>query len=225
MDVIEISERLHLLRFPIGQAYLWRDDDAMTLVDSGPPGSAPAIIEALDAIGPLARIMLTHFHGDHTGSAAALRAATGAEVIAHRAEAALIRGEVPAPFPDLLDWERPLWEQIGEPELLTGPPTHVDREVADGEILDFGGGAQALSVPGHTDGSLALHLPAHGVLFTGDAIANTESGPIVGVFNTDHEQAAKSYHRMAALDVGIACFGHGDPLRTKAGSTLRAAAP
>lgn len=225
MDVIELSERLHLLRFPIGQAYLWRDDDAVTLVDSGPPGFAPSIIEALDAIGPLTRIVLTHFHGDHTGSAAALRAATGAEVVAHRAEAALIRGEEPPPPPVLLDWERPLWERVGEPDLLTGPPAHVDREVTDGDALGFGGGALVLSVPGHTDGSLAVHLPAHGVLFTGDAIANTETGPIVGVFNTDPELAAESYHRMAALDIDIACFGHGDPLRTKAGSTLRAAAP
>ncbi|WP_344428703.1 hypothetical protein [Amycolatopsis minnesotensis] len=41
----------------------------------------------------------------------------------------------------------------------------------------------------------------------------------------DHRRDVESYHRMAALDIGIACFGHGAPLRAKAGSPLRAAAP
>ena len=28
-------------------------------------------------------------------------------------------------------------------------------------------------MPGHTDGSIAIHLPAHRLLFTGDAVAGT----------------------------------------------------
>ncbi|PAK26805.1 MBL fold metallo-hydrolase, partial [Streptomyces sp. alain-838] len=39
MDVIELLPRLHLLRFPVGQAYLWRDGDDLTLVDAGPAGA------------------------------------------------------------------------------------------------------------------------------------------------------------------------------------------
>jgi glyoxylase-like metal-dependent hydrolase (beta-lactamase superfamily II) len=79
-----------------------------------------------------------------------------------------------------------------------------------------------LSVPGHTDGSIALHLPADGVLFTGDLIAEWNGDIVQGPFNVDPETAARSARRLAALsDVDIACFGHGEPLLGRAGDRLR----
>jgi glyoxylase-like metal-dependent hydrolase (beta-lactamase superfamily II) len=74
-------------------------------------------------------------------------------------------------------------------------------------------GAHVLSVPGHTDGSIAIHLPRHGVLFTGDAVAQRGRVPILGVFNVDRDRAAESLRRLAELQVKLACFGHTDPLR------------
>lgn len=35
-------------------------------------------------------------------------------------------------------------------------------EVCGGEVLDIGGGAHVVHVPGHTNGSVALRLPRHG---------------------------------------------------------------
>jgi glyoxylase-like metal-dependent hydrolase (beta-lactamase superfamily II) len=55
--------------------------------------------------------------------------------------------------------------------LVPAPPCPVDREVRDGEVLAFGGGAHVVHTPGHTDGSIALHLPGPRVLFTGDTVA------------------------------------------------------
>jgi glyoxylase-like metal-dependent hydrolase (beta-lactamase superfamily II) len=79
-----------------------------------------------------------------------------------------------------------------------------------------------LSVPGHTDGSIALHLPADGVLFTGDLIAEWNGDIVQGPFNVDPETAARSARRLAALsDVDIACFGHGEPLLGRPGDRLR----
>lgn len=51
MDVIELLPRLHLLRFPVGQAYLWRDGEELTLVDAGTAGSGRPIAEAIRALG------------------------------------------------------------------------------------------------------------------------------------------------------------------------------
>jgi glyoxylase-like metal-dependent hydrolase (beta-lactamase superfamily II) len=107
--------------------------------------------------------------------------------------------------------------------LLLGPPVQVDQEVQDGEVLDFGGGARVLAVPGHTDGSIAIHLPEHGVLFTGDTVAEAQGNVILGVFNLDRARAIESFRRMAELDVDIACFGHGEPVLGGAGSRLRGA--
>lgn len=42
---------LHLLRFGVGQAYLWRDDDGLTLVDAGPVGAGADIAAAVETLG------------------------------------------------------------------------------------------------------------------------------------------------------------------------------
>lgn len=47
MDFIQITPRLHMLHFSIGQAYLWRDGEELTLVDAGWVGSAGKIEAAL----------------------------------------------------------------------------------------------------------------------------------------------------------------------------------
>ncbi|MEV7092246.1 MBL fold metallo-hydrolase [Amycolatopsis sp. NPDC051045] len=229
MELVEITPRLHLVRYAFGQAYLWQDDDGLTMVDAGIAGSAADTAAAIRAAGrapeELCRVVLTHSHADHAGAAAELRAWGGVEVLAHRADAPVIRGDRPAAEPVLLDWERPLFEQ-NSPQAggLTGPPCAVDRELRDGEEIAFGGGARVLEVPGHTDGSIALHLPHHGVLFTGDSIAQLDGKAVPGVFNTDREKLLESFGRLAALDVEIACFGHTDPFTRDAGKKLREAA-
>ena len=96
----------------------------------------------------------------------------------------------------------------------------MDRELHDGDVLDFGGGAHVLEIPGHTEGSIAVHLPAHGVLFTGDTIANVGS-VMLGVFNQDRARTVASFQRLAALDVETACFGHGEPIVPRAGDRIR----
>lgn len=74
MDIVELLPRLHMFRFPVGQAYLWHDPDGLTLIDTGLPGSAPLIADAIRQSGyqpaDLRRLVLTHFHADHIGAAA-----------------------------------------------------------------------------------------------------------------------------------------------------------
>ncbi|MFE1510923.1 MBL fold metallo-hydrolase [Streptomyces sp. NPDC058726] len=236
MDVVELLPRLHLLRFPVGQAYLWRDgreghEEELTLVDAGPAGAGPAIAEAVTALGlhprDVRRVVLTHFHEDHAGGAADVAALTGAEVLAHQLDAPHVRGETPGPAPVFEDWERPLHERAAR--LL--PPGDFERparitELADGDVLDMGGGAQVVHVPGHTHGSVALHLPRYGVLFTGDTVAASpvDGAVMPGVFNLDRPLVLAACHRLAALDAEVACFGHGDPVLAGTARVLRAMA-
>lgn len=225
MDVIEVRPQLHMFRFPVGQAYLWHDDDVLTLVDSGPVGAAEEIELGIRGLGldpaGLSRIVLTHAHEDHTGSAGVLAERWGARIAAHRLEAPVIRGERPVPPPVLLDWELPVWENTRG--LPPAPPTRVDDEVEDGTALDFGDGARVVHVPGHTPGSVALHLPRHGVLFTGDAVAAAER-VMLGVFNVDREQAKAALRRLSVLGPSALCFGHGAPVTENAAAALLTAA-
>jgi glyoxylase-like metal-dependent hydrolase (beta-lactamase superfamily II) len=219
----ELQPRLYRLRLGRYQAYLWRDDASATLVDAGPPDAGPTIAEALETIGlartDVKRLVLTHFHHDHTGSAAEV-ASWGAEVAAHAADAPIIRGEAPGPPPNFTAFERDLHARIAS-GLAPAPPVRVDRELHDGDVRDFGGGAHVISTPGHTDGSIALHLPEHRVVITGDVAAEHEGQVILGVFNLDRAKTAESFRRLAELDVDIACFGHGEPAVGDAAARVR----
>ncbi len=152
MDLVEVLPQLHMFRFRIGQAYLWRDGADLTLIDAGDIDSAAAIEDAIRTLGldpaGIRRIVITHGHRDHYGAAQELADRHGAEIIAHALDAPVVRGERPVPEPDLLDWELPLWEHgLTCPD---APPTRVDREVTGGEVLPFGDGARVVHAPGHT---------------------------------------------------------------------------
>lgn len=73
---------------------------------------------------------------------------------------------------------------------------------------------------------MALHLPRHGVLFTGGAVAASPVGGSVlpGLFDADRAQAVASFRWLAALEGEVACLGHGDPVIGGASRALRSSA-
>ncbi|MGK4580109.1 MBL fold metallo-hydrolase [Kitasatospora sp. HPMI-4] len=232
METIEILPgRLYQLGFEIGCVYLWCDPVELTLIDTGVAGSGPAIAEAIRGLGrdpgELRRVLLTHCHEDHTGSAAEIGGWNEGlvQVMAHRMDAPVIRGDQPMLLPvfdDAPAWERELW--AAKPDLPAVPPARVDVELSEGDAVGFGGGARVVAVPGHTDGSAAFYLPGPRVLFTGDAVANVAGRTMLGVFNRDRARAIESLHRLAGLDARVAVFGHGEPITSGAAAALRAAA-
>jgi glyoxylase-like metal-dependent hydrolase (beta-lactamase superfamily II) len=229
-DLLQMSDSLYRLRIPGERAhllnsYLWLDADGVTLIDTGWPDGSGLIAEALAVLGRrrlhVKRIVLTHFHEDHCGAVAEIADWADVEVVAGAADAPYVRGDEPGPLPVLTDLERTIRPDFdASPH---GPACRVDREVHDGDLLDFAGGAAVIGVPGHTPGSIALYLPAADAVLTGDAVAEFDGQVILGIFNTDREAAAESVARLAGTGAQCAGFGHGEPILTDAAARIAAA--
>ena len=136
--------------------YLISDGKGALLVD--PSSDAQAILRFLGDT-TLDAIVLTHRHHDHVDAAAAVREATGAEVIASEVDAPRIEDPLPS-----------------DGGFASCP---VDRRVKDGDVVALGGMRwKVIMTPGHTPGSMCLLLDAEGtdhpekapVLIAGDTL-------------------------------------------------------
>jgi glyoxylase-like metal-dependent hydrolase (beta-lactamase superfamily II) len=205
-------------------AYLYEEAGALSLIDTGIAGDVKLVMDAIAESGrkitDLRRIVLTHCHKDHAGTAAELRRLSGADILAHRLDAPVIRGDAEPADPVLSAAEQAIFDSVAG-EIPESEPVSVDRELEDGDELEIDGGAHVIHVPGHTPGSIAIHVPRSRVLFTGDAVAAIGPRPYVGFFNADPDAARASVRVLAGLDFDIGCFGHGAPLTTDASAALR----
>jgi glyoxylase-like metal-dependent hydrolase (beta-lactamase superfamily II) len=222
---MEIAPNVHRVPGVRGaNAYLLSGPE-LTLVDCGMPGNTGTIVTYLEGLGrspaELTRIVITHYHVDHIGSLAALQARTGAQVLAHPGDVPVIAGEHPQPGPrgavmGLLFRLVPAMSQV--------TPVSVDVALEHGHTLELLGGATVVHAPGHTPGSIVLHLPAEKVLITGDVVDHRRSrlGPPPKHFTTDMDQAIRSLRRVAALEFDVLCPGHGPPVVGGAAEVLQA---
>ncbi|MBN1255183.1 MAG: MBL fold metallo-hydrolase [Deltaproteobacteria bacterium] len=103
----------------------------------------------------LVYIINTHGHFDHTGGNKALKDATGAELLIHRADA-----------PDITH-QAASAAAMGLRGLEDSPPP--DRLLEDGDIITVGDiSLKVLHTPGHSSGGISL--ATDGVVFVGDAL-------------------------------------------------------
>ena len=123
-------------RFRFVNAYLVREDDGFTLVDTGMPGAADDFIRAAEAAGgAITRIALTHGHGDHVGSLDALKARLGDDVQVlmpeldariHAGEK-VVEGKLPGSWPKLTttpDVRLQPGDRVGSLEVVVGAWAH-----------------------------------------------------------------------------------------------------
>lgn len=127
-------------------ALLVTTEDGAILIDGGVPQAADLLLANMQSLGVAAgdlKLMLSsHAHGDHAGPFAAVKRATGAQVL-NSAEAAWLMAHGGS-------------DDIHFGDGILYPPVQTDRIVRDGETVELGGmRLTAHFVPGHTPGSLA----------------------------------------------------------------------
>jgi glyoxylase-like metal-dependent hydrolase (beta-lactamase superfamily II) len=108
-EVRQVADGIYWIDLPVGHVYIWDWTEGLTPVDTGLPGSADTILTAIESLGrrpeDVKEVLLTHFHRDHSGSAASLVQRTGASVFAHPADAAIIAHRTRPTPPSLTELE------------------------------------------------------------------------------------------------------------------------
>lgn len=201
---------LPVTRFGFVNAYLVREDDGLTLVDTTVARSAKALLAAADrAGGTVTRIALTHAHADHVGSAdALLELLPGAELsIGARDAKLLAKDKTPEP---------------GEPadaKLRGGFP---GVKATPARLLRHGdrvGSLRVVDAPGHTPGHIAFLDERDSTLYCGDAFhtvggvhTTAKAGrrfPFPGLATWHKPTALQSAVVLRALDPKRLAPGHG----------------
>jgi glyoxylase-like metal-dependent hydrolase (beta-lactamase superfamily II) len=149
-------------------AYVVETSDGLVLIDAGLDKDAVDLRQEMASLKldwrRIRAIFLTHIHGDHTGGAAYLRAATGAKVYAGKGDAAALRAGGP---------REAFFSTFPMPATIKPTPTNVDVELSSEQVIPVGDlSFQALITPGHTPGSVCYLMKREDqrVLFSGDTI-------------------------------------------------------
>jgi glyoxylase-like metal-dependent hydrolase (beta-lactamase superfamily II) len=221
---VEIAKGIHRIGTGLVNVYLIEEAGEVTIIDAGGPGywgDLPAELATMgSSLGEVNSVVLTHGHSDHVGFAERIRREKGTPIRIHEADAALARGEVPNPSKGFGPFNvRPLLAFLLWGMRHGGLRIKPIKEVVifgDGATLDVPGSPRVILVPGHTQGSAALHVASLGALFVGDALATRSvmtgaTGPQVAPFTADRKQAVESLARLEGVDATTVLPGHGDP--------------
>jgi glyoxylase-like metal-dependent hydrolase (beta-lactamase superfamily II) len=188
----------------------------LALIDCGYAGSRERIARAIAANGRsiehLVRVVITHGHPDHAGSAREL-AEAGVPILIHPADAERLR----TTWRDAL--RNPSRGRVFS-AMTPEPPDALPIE--DGDVLPMLGGLRVVHTPGHTPGSVCLYGGRDRVLFVGDTLQR-RFGRVSfasALYSDDHASARRAVKRLAELDVETIVFGHFAPVTEDAMEVL-----
>ena len=147
--------------FPVGllacNCTILGDEISREAIVVDPGYDIPDILTRLTAHQLTVRqILVTHAHIDHIAGALELKRITGAPILYSKAD---------LPQLAIMD-QQAAWLGVAVPKVL--PPDHSP---ADNETISIRGlEGNILHTPGHTEGSLCLHLPSQNLLLAGDTL-------------------------------------------------------
>jgi glyoxylase-like metal-dependent hydrolase (beta-lactamase superfamily II) len=219
---MQIAKGLHRIGSDTVNSYLVVDGDGVTIIDAGLPRYWKLLAGELARLGltldDVRALILTHGDTDHIGFAARLHREKGIAAYLHSADADRARLEVKKPSSGWGPVKAGalagfLWYSARQGGLRIRPAAEL-RPAEDGQVLDVPGTPRIIHVPGHTPGSVAVHVPAVDALFIGDTMATRNvltgvTGPKPAPFTLEPAQALASLGRISEVDATWVLPGHG----------------
>ena len=226
---MKIGPHLHRIGNDIVAAYLIDTDEGITLIDAGLPGHWRDFQRELAAmrrsVSDVRGIILTHGDSDHLGFAERLRREAGVAVYVHAADADRAKGgdkpKVTMSGMKFGPVVRFFGYAMSKGGLRTRYVTEV-QTVADGDVLALPGSPVVIGMPGHSPGSIALHVPVADAVCVGDALTTRHVltgrvGPQPAPFTDEPDEALDSLARLRGIDATWILPGHGAPLKANPG--------
>src|SRR5699024_3919136 len=166
-------------------------------------------------------LILTHGDPDHIGFAEKLRREYDVPVYIHMADAERATTGTKPKAPGGGFRLRPAAGFVTYALRKNGVrPKYLQKVegVTDGDVPPLPGTPAVIGMPGHSAGSIAIHVPLAEAIFEGDALTTRhvltgKTGVQPAPFTDDDEAAERSLERLATLEASWVLPGHGPPFQ------------
>lgn len=220
---MKLAPGLHRIGNNIVAVYLVDTAEGITIIDAGLAGLWGDLLAELATMGrslaDVKGVILTHGDSDHVGFAERLRRDHGVPVYIHPADAARAQGGAKPSLGRPAAKIGPLLGFIGYSLRKGGMRTTWLTEVLpanDGDVLDLPGAPRIIALPGHSEGSIAIHVPVVDAVFVGDGLTTRhvltgQVGPQPAPFTDEPERALASLAKLLPTGASWVLPGHGAP--------------